>query len=86
MNTVFLIMAEFESAEIPLDALAEKYLNLSPAQAKRRAARQALPFPVHRGSKRQKAPWLVHAKDLADHIDQQREQARREWKAINAAA
>lgn len=86
MNTLFLIMAEFESAEIPLDDLADKYLGLSPPHARRQAARQALPFPAHRGSKSQKAPWLVHAKDLADHIDQQREQAQREWKAINDVA
>lgn len=86
MNTLFLIMAEFESAEIPLDALADKYLGLSPSQAKRRAARQTLPFPAHRGSKSQKAPWLVHAQDLANHLDQQREQARRDWEAMNSAA
>lgn len=86
MNTLFLVLAEFGSAEIPLNALAEKYLGLSPAQAKRQAGRQALPFPVHRGSKSQKAPWLVHAQDLADHIDQQRAQARSEWRALNNAA
>lgn len=86
MKTLFLIMAEFESAEIPLEALAEKYLGLSPSQAKRRAARQALPFPAHRGSKSQKAPWLVHAQDLADHLDAQRQEALSEWKAINDAA
>lgn len=86
MNTLFLLMAEFETAEIPLDALAEKYLGLSPAQAKRRAARQALPFPAHRGSRSQKAPWLVHTQDLANHLDAQREEAAREWKAINQAA
>ena len=84
MNTLFLIMAEFETVEIPLDDLADKYLG--PAQAKRRAARQALPFPVHRGSRSQKAPWLVHAQDLANHLDAQREEAAREWKAINEAA
>ncbi len=73
MNTLFLIMAEFETAEIPLDDLADKYLGLSPAQA-------------HRGSRSQKAPWLVHAQDLANHLDAQREEAAREWKAINEAA
>ncbi|MAX54467.1 MAG: pyocin activator protein PrtN [Alcanivoracaceae bacterium] len=86
MNTLFLIMAEFETAEIPLALIAEKYLGLNPDQAKRRALRQALPFPVHRGAKSQKAPWLVHAQDLANHLDAQREEAAREWKAINQAA
>ncbi|WP_420908536.1 pyocin activator PrtN family protein [Alloalcanivorax xenomutans] len=86
MNTLFLIMAEFETAEIPLEELAEKYLGLNSSQARRRAARQALPFPVHRGSNSQKAPWLVHAKDLADHIDKQRSEGHREWKKVRDVA
>lgn len=85
MNTLFLLMAEFETAEIPLDDLAEKYLGLSPAKARREAARQALPFPAHRGRNSQKAPWLVHAQDLAHHLDAQRDAAQKEWKSINAA-
>lgn len=83
MNTTFLLMAEFNTAEIPLTAVASKYLGLSDGEAKRKAALRALPFPVHRISKGQKAPWLVHAQDLANYIDTQRAQARKEWRAIN---
>ncbi len=83
MNTIFLLLAEFETGIIPLDDLAEKYLGLNPAQARRRAARQALPFPVHRAIGSQKAPWLVNAQDFARHLDQQREAAKIEWKALN---
>ncbi len=83
MNTVFLLLAEFDTGIIPLDDIAEKYLGLSTAQARRRAASQALPFPVHKAISSQKAPWLVSAQDFAKHLDQQREAARIEWKALN---
>ncbi|PHR65087.1 pyocin activator PrtN family protein [Alcanivorax sp.] len=83
MNTLFLLLAEFETGIIPLDDIAAKYLGLSPAQARRRAASQALPFPVHKAISSQKAPWLVSAHDFAKHLDQQREAARSEWNALN---
>lgn len=83
MNTVFLLFAEFNTGIIPLDDIAQKYLGLNQDQARRRAARQALPFPVHRATTSQKGPWLVNAQDFANHLDQQRELARKEWEAIN---
>ncbi|WP_200904281.1 pyocin activator PrtN family protein, partial [Xenorhabdus sp. GDc328] len=30
MNTTFLLMAEFETSQIPLSAIAERYLKMSP--------------------------------------------------------
>lgn len=86
MNTVFFLMAEFAGqAEIPLEQLCPKYTGLDIARAKRAAARQQLPFPVHRTTNSQKAPWVVHIEDLARHIDARAKQGRAEHQAINVA-
>lgn len=84
MNTLFLLMAEFDGqAEIALDDLCPKYTGMESAKAKRAAARQSLPFPCHRATRSQKSSWLVHVQDLAEHLDRERQAARREWEAIN---
>ena len=56
MNTLFLLMAEFNGqAEIALDDLCPKYTGMESAKAKRAAARQSLPFPCHPQPKKQLA-------------------------------
>ncbi|HNP34886.1 MAG TPA: pyocin activator PrtN family protein [Woeseiaceae bacterium] len=80
--TYFGLLAEFGEAEIPLDRMCEKYFGLSVARAKRRACLQQLPVPVYRvGS--QKSPWLISAVDLANHINQRKVAAEREWISMN---
>lgn len=84
MNTLFLLMAEFDGqAEVALADLCPKYTGMEAAKAKRLAARQALPFPAHRASQSQKSGWLVHLQDLAAYLDSERKKARAEWEAIN---
>ncbi len=85
MNTVFLLLAEFETGQIPLRNIAVKFLGMSEKEAKRRAGSQNLPFPVYRGSESQKGEWLVHAQDLATFIDTQRAKATEIWKKLNQA-
>lgn len=84
MNTLFLLLAEYETGQIPLRDVAEKYLNMDEAQAKRLAGTQSLPFPVYKGSLTQKGKWLVHVQDLAAFIDQQRKEAFINWRKLNA--
>lgn len=86
VSAVFLLMAEFGQADVPLEIVAERYLGLSEREAKQRAAARKLPIPAYRGSSSQKSPWLVRLTDLAEYLDQQREEARREWLAINGGA
>ena len=81
MNTVFLLMAEFETSQIPLSVVAEKFLNLTPSYADRQAALGKLPFPTYRDDS-QKAPRMVHISDLAEWIDQQRNLAKKEMKQL----
>ena len=83
-KTLFLVLAEFGSAQIPLTACAHHF-GLTEAEAKRAAPRQALPVPCYRlGS--QKSPWLVAAEALAEHIRTKQQAANKEWQKVNSAA
>ena len=80
--TYFGLLAEFGESEIPLDRVSEKYFGLSIPKAKRRACLQQLPIPAYRAGS-QKSPWLISAADLANHIDQQRHIASKQWANVN---
>ncbi|MFJ3266781.1 pyocin activator PrtN family protein [Serratia proteamaculans] len=78
MNTMFLLMAEYEKSNIPLSEIAERYLGLKPATAEQKAAEGRLPIATFRVGNTQKAPRLVHIEDLAALIDQRRKEAKEE--------
>ncbi|WP_421667259.1 pyocin activator PrtN family protein [Pectobacterium polaris] len=48
MNTMFLLMAEFNSATVPLADISEKYFGLKPATAEKKALIGELPIPTFR--------------------------------------
>lgn len=72
MNTIFLLMAEFETASIPLSDVCEKYFGMKSATADKKAALGQLPIPTFRAGESQKAPRMIHIQDLADYIEKQR--------------
>ena len=76
MNTMFLLMAEYGSATVPLGQVCEKYFGLKPATAEKRAAMCELPIPTFRAAESQKAPRMIHIQDLANHIDAQLKKGR----------
>lgn len=82
VSTMFLLMAEFGQADVPLEVVAERYLGLGRREAFQRATACKLPFPAYRGSSSQKSPWLVRLTDLAAHLDRQREEAKKEWEIM----
>lgn len=84
ISTFFALMAEFGTAEIPLESISDKFFGLNPKMAKNRAAKAQLPIAAYRAGT-QKSQWLVSAQDLADYIDDQRAKARKEWDQVNAA-
>ena len=84
MNTVFLLMAEYGTAEIPLLDICEKYFGLGERKALEKAGSQSLPVPTYRAGS-QKSQWLVSAQDLASYLDSEKEKARKDWKRIHAA-
>ena len=80
MNTLFLLMAQYEGqAVIPLDRVCADYMHLTAEKFKRKRLDGEIDIAVVRlGADSQKAALGVHIKDLSDYIDRQREKATRE--------
>jgi hypothetical protein len=72
---MFLLMAEYGSATVPLSQVCEKYFGLKPATAEKRGygrdSHSNLP-----GGRKPKAPRMIHIQDLANHIDAQLKKGR----------
>ena len=84
MNTVFLLMAEFEKTTLTLEDVAPKYFGINDmAKAKRMAAANELPIAFFRATKSQKCPWHCHVQDLANLIDTKRKAANDEHHKSN---
>jgi hypothetical protein len=81
-STFFALLAEFNTATIELSVACKKYFGLTPPEAAKRANLNKLPIPAFRCGT-QKAAWMIHAEDLANHIDNQRQNARSEWQKMN---
>jgi hypothetical protein len=82
MDTLFLLMAQYKEAIIPATIVAKKYFNHDEKKAKAECLRQGYPFPVFRLGNN-KSEWMVAVADLAKYIDEQREKAEKEFKAVN---
>jgi len=78
---MFLLMAEYETATVPLSQVCEKFFGMKATTAERKASENKLPIPTFRTAESQKAPRMVHIADLADFIDRQRDES----KAIHQA-
>ncbi|AMC33141.1 pyocin activator PrtN family protein [Janthinobacterium sp. B9-8] len=79
MNTTFLLMAQYSKPIVQLKEIAEEYLGLTPREAQREANMNRLPIPTFRLRDSQKAPLMIHIKDLATHIDTTLAVARVQW-------
>ena len=80
MQTVFMLLAQYEKPVVPLKDICSEYFGLSYQTARQRANAGMLPIPKFRTS--QKSDYLVHLTDLASYIDQQREKEVRRLTAI----
>lgn len=83
MNRVYALLAEFETYDVPLEKVADKYFHMDYKRASKQAALQELPVPCYRAGS-QKSPWLVSVKALADYLDEQERIAKTEWKKMNS--
>jgi hypothetical protein len=81
MNTLFLLMAEYETVHVPLETIADKYLGLCRRKAFEKANRGTLPFPALRSTSQQ-APWLVDLRDVAKWFDQERMKAKHDFEQM----
>lgn len=84
MKTVFLLMAEFETPNIPLEDIRERYFGLSKEEASKKAKQHSLPVPAFRMGG-QRSPWFVHVEELAKYIDELNAKQREIWKKMNVA-
>ncbi|EAM9430889.1 TPA_asm: pyocin activator protein PrtN [Salmonella enterica] len=76
MNTLLLLMAEYETPAVPLSEICEKYLGVKPSTAEKKALLGELSLPTFRLGESQKSPRLVHLQDLAELIDRKRKEGR----------
>lgn len=76
MNTVFLLMAQYEKATIPLEDFCEEYLSFSIDTAKRKHNAGELGLPLFRFGDSQKSALCVRVQDLAEYIDNKASAAR----------
>jgi hypothetical protein len=84
ISTYFALLAEFKTAQIPLEDLCKKYFNLSLGEAKKRAARQMLPVPVFKMSPAENGCYFIKADNLAEYIDNQIKNAELEWQSVHS--
>jgi len=84
-STYFGLLAEFGTAEIPLDQICDKYFGLSEKEAYNRASLNKLPISTYRAGS-QKSKRLVSAAELAELLDSRKHKAQLEWKKFNNVA
>lgn len=70
---------------IPVDEIAEPYLNLARRTALNRAKTHSLPFPCFKIGDSQKSPVVVHLNDLVKYIDQKISEERSIWQKFQIA-
>ncbi len=80
MNTVFLLMAQYNGqAIIPLDRVCRDYFtHLTPDMFQRKALAGQIKIPITRMESSQKSAKGIHLQDLADYLDEQRAAAIKE--------
>lgn len=79
MLTSLALMSLYKAPTVALSVIAKQYFGISPEEANKRAAKNALPVPTFRLVDSQKAPLMVSCEDLGNYIDQRAETARSAW-------
>jgi hypothetical protein len=79
MKTTFLLLAQYETAVIPLETVCRDYFrHISPEALVRKSLAGEIDLPIMRIEDSQKAARGVHVFDLAAWIDNRRAVAQRE--------
>jgi len=82
MNTLFALLAKYETSTIALRDISQDFFGLTPRTAEQKAKACTLPVPTFKLRNSERAPTLIKIEDLADYIDLQYKSARLEWDAI----
>lgn len=84
MNTPFILMAQYQTAIVPLDLVCRDYFrHLTPENFARKSLAGEIAIPVVQIEGSQKAAKGVHIADLAAWIDERRAQAMKELERIH---
>lgn len=84
MKTFFALMAEYSTANIPLERVCHLF-GLGADEAAKRANRHQLPVPAYRAGT-QKSPWIVDAHELASYLDGLKSKAADDWKRVQGVS
>ncbi|WP_236208990.1 pyocin activator PrtN family protein [Pseudomonas tohonis] len=86
MNTVFLLMAQYDGkAIIPLEQVCKDYFtHLTPDMFQRKALAGQIKIPITRLESSQKSAKGIHLQDLANYLDDQRAAAIKECQQLCA--
>lgn len=79
--TETMLFDAYHDPVIPLDSICGKYLNIKPAQARQRAARNTLGFPTFKLGPSQKAALMVSLPELAKYLDRCAADAKESWES-----
>ena len=87
MNTVFILMARYNTPVISLAAVCRDFFHhLTPEKLLRKQLAGEIDIPIVRMEASQKAAKGVHINDLAAYLDRQTELARKECQALSAGS
>ena len=76
MNTIFLLLAQYQKLIIPIELVCEDYFrHLTPEKLLRKATSGEIDLPIVRIEKSQKSARGIHLNDLAKYLDEQRHRA-----------
>lgn len=81
-KTLFLLMYQFESTEIPLEKICDEF-GLKIDQAKRKAAQQLLPIPFYK--KNAKGGYFCNTETYAKYLDDLAKNAQIEHQKMNSS-
>jgi len=78
----FYLLAQFDTGDIPLAEVAEKYFGHGKDEMSKHARNNEYPFPVFRAGS-QRSQWLVSAHHLAEYLDNVKQASEEQHKALN---
>ncbi|MCG9790662.1 pyocin activator PrtN family protein [Vibrio mediterranei] len=80
---VVLISQQY-GAEIPVEAICQRYFNCTVKTANERIKKKKFPVPAYRTTDGNSGDYYVAAEDLAELIERKHAQAKAEWEAANS--
>lgn len=84
-HSLLLLTFRYQSPVVPLETVIGDYFDhMQIEEARRKANKQQLPFPVFRSEKdNKKSKWMVNISDLALYLDKESKIAKEDHLAMN---